>query len=134
MVLADQARLVKFLIRDRDAKFTASFDAVFAARGVTIVESPVRAPRANAMCERLIGTLRRECLERMLPSAAAISRPCSPSTWSTTTCTATNNRSINMLRQGPTVLLRWSATSTRRGTKNRSAEWPYSRVPDSCLT
>ncbi|MHB1726335.1 MAG: integrase core domain-containing protein [Acidimicrobiales bacterium] len=66
MDLADQANAVKFLIRDRDTKFTASFDAVFAGDGTRIVKSPVRAPRANAICERVIGTLRRECLDRML--------------------------------------------------------------------
>ncbi len=64
--LADQADAVKFLIRDRDTKFTASFDTVFAAEGIKIIKSPVRAPRANAICERVIGTLRRECLDRML--------------------------------------------------------------------
>ena len=66
MEFADRACAVKFLIRDRDTKFTASFDAVFAADGIRIVNSPVRAPRANAICERVIGTLRRECLDRML--------------------------------------------------------------------
>ncbi len=53
--LADQAMALKFLIRDRDTKFTASFDAVFAADGVRVVRTPVRAPRANAICERVIG-------------------------------------------------------------------------------
>ncbi|HEY6622756.1 MAG TPA: integrase core domain-containing protein [Acidimicrobiales bacterium] len=66
MELADEARTLKFLIRDRDTKFTASFDAVFTADGVRIVQTPVRAPRANAICERVIGTLRRECLDRVL--------------------------------------------------------------------
>jgi putative transposase len=66
MDLADQARTIKFLIRDRDTKFTASFDAVFSAEGTRIIKSPVRSPRANAICERVIGTLRRECLDRML--------------------------------------------------------------------
>jgi putative transposase len=66
MDLADQANSVKFLIRDRGTKFTASFDAVFAAEGNRIIKTPVRAPRANAICERVIGTLRRECLDRML--------------------------------------------------------------------
>jgi hypothetical protein len=64
MDLADQANALKFLIRDRDTKFTASFDAVFAAGGTRIIKSPVRAPRANAICERVIGTVRRECLDR----------------------------------------------------------------------
>ncbi len=66
MELAEQASAIKFLIRDRDSKFTASFDAVFAAEGARIIKSAVRAPRANAICERPIGTIRRECLDRML--------------------------------------------------------------------
>ncbi|MDA8356850.1 MAG: integrase core domain-containing protein [Actinomycetota bacterium] len=66
MDLADQANSVKFLIRDRDTKFTASFDAVFDAEGTTTIKTPIRAPRANAICERVIGTIRRECLDRML--------------------------------------------------------------------
>jgi putative transposase len=64
--LSEQATAIKFLIRDRDNKFTASFDAVFVADGIRIIRTPVRAPRANAVCERVIGTLRRECLDRML--------------------------------------------------------------------
>jgi len=64
--LADQANAVKFLIRDRDTKFITSFHAVFAGDGVRIVKSPIRAPRSNAICERVIGSIRRECLDRML--------------------------------------------------------------------
>ncbi|MHB8289364.1 MAG: integrase core domain-containing protein, partial [Acidimicrobiales bacterium] len=66
MELIDQAKSAKFLIRDRDAKFTASFDAIFAAEGTRVITTSVRAPRANAMRERIIGTIRRECLNRML--------------------------------------------------------------------
>ncbi|MHB1519603.1 MAG: hypothetical protein ACYCYQ_15205, partial [Acidimicrobiales bacterium] len=65
MELANQATAVKFLVRDRDTKYTASFDAVFAAEGVRVIKTPVQAPRANAICERVIGTIRRECLDRM---------------------------------------------------------------------
>jgi putative transposase len=66
MDLAGEASAIKFLIRDRDTKFTASFDAVFIAGGVRIIKSLVRAPRANAICERVIGTIRRKCLDRRL--------------------------------------------------------------------
>jgi putative transposase len=54
------------LIRDRDSKFTAAFDAVFAGADLRIIRTPVRAPRANAIAERFIGTLRRECLDHLL--------------------------------------------------------------------
>ena len=66
MTLEQPADGLKFLIRDRDAKFTAASDAVFAAIGVRIVKTPVRAPRANAIAERWIASARRECLDRML--------------------------------------------------------------------
>ncbi|MDA8358903.1 MAG: integrase core domain-containing protein [Actinomycetota bacterium] len=66
MELAAQTNPVKFLIRDRDTKFTASFDALFAAEGTRVITTPVRAPPANAICERVIGTIRRECLDRMI--------------------------------------------------------------------
>ena len=57
---------VKFLIRDRGSNFTASFDAVFQAAGTRILRTAVLAPRMNAICERLVGTLRREILDRVL--------------------------------------------------------------------
>ena len=57
---------IRFVIRDRGSNFTASFDAVFQATGARILRSAVRAPRMNAICERLIGTLRRELLDRVL--------------------------------------------------------------------
>jgi transposase InsO family protein len=57
---------LRFLIRDRDTKYTGSLDAVFAADGIEAVRTAPRAPRMNAHCERAIGTLRREALDHLL--------------------------------------------------------------------
>lgn len=66
MDLADRIQQFKFLICDRDAKFTAAFDVIFASEGVRSLPTSVRASRANAVAERWIGTVRRELLDRML--------------------------------------------------------------------
>jgi hypothetical protein len=66
MDVGQRAASLKFLIRDRAGQFTGSFDAVFQAEAIRILASPSQAPRANAICERMIGTLRRELFDRLL--------------------------------------------------------------------
>ena len=56
----------RYLIRNRDRKYVAGFDEVFRSEGLRIVRTPIKAPLANAFAERIVGTLRRECLDRTL--------------------------------------------------------------------
>jgi putative transposase len=66
MDLGEHAARFSFLIRDRDSKFTAVFDDVFAGSGVRIIKTPVRSPQASSFAERYVGTLGRECLDHLL--------------------------------------------------------------------
>ena len=66
LTLGERLADIKFLLRDRGSNFTASFDAVFQSAGTRILRTAARAPRMNATCERLAGTLRRELLDRVL--------------------------------------------------------------------
>jgi putative transposase len=66
MALGDDAGRWRLFIRDRDTKFTATFDAVLAAEDIKVVKIPPRSPRANACAERWVRTARRECLDWIL--------------------------------------------------------------------
>ena len=122
MNLGDHADSFKFLIRDRDAKFTAAFDAVFAAAGMRIIKTPVQAPRANAIAERWIASARRECLDRMLVTGERHLR-------------LVLDRVRRSLQRAPaapgtaTACACWVSASTRSGCKcpgpaPRPARWP----------
>jgi putative transposase len=66
MELDDHDRQVRFLIHDRDAKFPRASDALLESDGIKVIHTPFKAPNANAHMERWIGTVRRECLDRVL--------------------------------------------------------------------
>jgi putative transposase len=66
MQLEDEGVRPRFLVRDRDSKFTSEFDEVFRSEGIRVIKAPVRAPKARAHAERWVGSVRRECLDRLL--------------------------------------------------------------------
>jgi putative transposase len=65
MDLGARMDTLRFVIRDRDSKYTLAFDGVLDAEGIRVIKAPPQAPRANAICERVVGTLRRELLDRI---------------------------------------------------------------------
>ena len=119
---------IRFLIRDRGSNFTSSFDSVFEASGATILRTAVQAPRMNATCERLIGTLRRELLDRVLILGRAI---CAPSDYQ---CLQHRPAAPSIASASPltnaTLALRLRSTSTH----GRSAETRPQRPGTNALT
>src|SRR6266511_5814985 len=66
MTLEDRQQPLRFLIHDRDARFSGGCDHVFQSEGISVIRTPVQAPNANAHAERWVGSVRRECLDRLL--------------------------------------------------------------------
>jgi putative transposase len=66
MATDDREQPLRFLIHDRDSKFSGGFDHVFQSEGIAVIRTPVQAPNANAHAERWVGSVRRECLDRLL--------------------------------------------------------------------
>jgi hypothetical protein len=122
MNLDRRAGALRFLLRNRDGKFTATFDAVFTAAGIEVIRTPPQAPKANAIAERWVGTVRRECTDRMLiagerylrvvldeylrhykqPPTTSDARP------ATTESVATTRTPCRCRAGGPTTDPRWS--------------------------
>jgi hypothetical protein len=74
-ILAD-AHPYRFVIHDRDCIFSHQLDLTLENFGVRVLKTPVQAPKANAFCERLVGTMRRECLDYLIPiNEGHVSRP-----------------------------------------------------------
>jgi hypothetical protein len=116
MDLGARAGQFRFLIRDRDSKFTAAFVNMFTGNGAWIIKTRVRSPRANSVAERYVGTLRRECLDHLLIYGEGHLRRIWPSTRSTTTSTGRTSRANSDLR---------CTTPARRSILGRLAESAY---------
>jgi hypothetical protein len=109
MQFGDEYVRPRFLVRDRDSKFTRDFDEVFRSEGIRVIKAPVRAPKARAHAERWVGSVRCECLDRLLIVAGVTFSTSSRTTGPTTTSTGRTARSASGHR----------SASFRRATRKR---------------
>jgi hypothetical protein len=93
--LGARVESLRFVLRDREGKYTDSFDAVFEAEGIDVLLSAPQAPRMNAHCERAIGTIRREALDHVLVMNEVHADASSPNTRTTTTPTGRTGHETN---------------------------------------
>ena len=66
LAIEDRLENVRFLLHDRDAKFSGPFDRIICSEGVRVIKTPIRSPKANAVAERWVRTVRNECLDHIL--------------------------------------------------------------------
>ena len=129
MDLGDRGSVFKFLIRDRDSKFTNAFDEVFTGNGTRIIKTPVRSPRANSYAERFVGTLRRECLDHLLIIGE---RHCARS-WPSTRGTITAIVRTRACSRNPRCTYRQRRRRHRPDRTSACAGRPDQRIPQSSL-
>jgi putative transposase len=132
-VLGEQGQRLRFVLRDRDAKFASSFDDVFCAEGAEMLVTPVQAPNANAYAERWIRTVRAECLDWLLilgrSHLAQALR-----VYVTHYNTHRAHRALGL--QPPEPAVRPALTGIVQpapSSATRSAQWSCARVPTSCM-
>jgi hypothetical protein len=132
LALGERGRRVRFILRDRDAKFCRGFDDVFGSEGAEVLRTPLQAPNANAYAERWVGTVRAECLDWLLVVGGG--------TWSgpsrclsrTTTLIAPTGR-CNLSRRIQPLLCPHQRPPASPSPPTRPARQPPARVPTSCM-
>jgi putative transposase len=129
--LSKEGRRPRILIRDRDVKLTKAFDAFLRSRGVSVISTPVAAPKAKAHAERWVGSVRRECLDRILIVSLRASRTCAarirrpPQHAPPTSCTRPASADPQV---GPARARRRSSRSPTRPTRRTPARIRTRRI------